>query len=181
MSTNLGLGTIRGGYCDLNVRFPHLHLGNKSVKTFLVSRRVSRDRLVSKHSCSRLVLKCWVNMHKPTCSSPQRVKDTAALGQSVSHQHIYTNSFSRRIICVRNQCSPVPLKTGFPWALAWPGRAFRFHWQLDPPGKSSPKQHAQINADLLENRNLLCKGIMFSEPEKTPGSLLSISKRLRLS
>lgn len=34
ISTNLGLVTIRGGYCDLNVRFPHLHLRNKLVKTF---------------------------------------------------------------------------------------------------------------------------------------------------
>lgn len=40
ISTNLGLGTIRGGDCDLNVCFPHLHLRNKLVKTFLVSRFV---------------------------------------------------------------------------------------------------------------------------------------------
>lgn len=84
ISTNLGLVTIRGGYCDLNVRFPHLHLRNKLVKTFLVSRLVSRDHLVSKHSCIKLVLKCWVNMQKPTCSPPERVNDTAALRQSVS-------------------------------------------------------------------------------------------------
>lgn len=37
IGTNLGSVTSRGGYCDLNVRFPHLHLRNKWVKTFLVS------------------------------------------------------------------------------------------------------------------------------------------------
>lgn len=87
IGTNLGLVTIRGGYCDLNVRFPHLHLRNKLVKTFLVSRLFfffSRDNLVSKHSCIRLVLRCWVNMQKPTCSLPEGVNNTAALRQSVS-------------------------------------------------------------------------------------------------
>ena len=36
--TNLCLVTIWGGYCDLDVGFFHLHLRNKVVKTFQVSR-----------------------------------------------------------------------------------------------------------------------------------------------
>ena len=36
--TNLRLVTVWGGYCDLDVGFFHLHLRNKVVKTFQVSR-----------------------------------------------------------------------------------------------------------------------------------------------
>jgi len=83
MSTNLGLVTMRGGYGDLSVRFPHLHLRNQLVKTFLVSSLVSRDHLVSKHSCIKLVWKCWVNMQKPTCSPPERELTTPQLSNSL--------------------------------------------------------------------------------------------------
>lgn len=152
ISTNLGLGTIRGGDCDLNVCFPHLHLRNKLVKTFLVSRFVSRNHLVSKHSCIKLVLKCWGNMQKPTCSPGQGLM-TRQRPSTLLVNSMLNNSSRLRIICIWNQCSPVLLKKGFPLALAWPGNVFKWHLQLDLPVKIQTKQHAQINTDLPKTRN----------------------------
>lgn len=135
ISTNLGLRTIRGGDCDLNVCFPHLHLRNKLVKTFLVSRFVPRNHLVSKPSFIKLVLKWWRNMQKPTCSPGQGLM-TQQLPSTLLVNSMLNNSSSLRIICIWNQCFPVLLKKGFPLALAWSGNVFKWHLQLDLQWKS---------------------------------------------
>lgn len=123
INTNLGLVTIRGGYCDLNVRFPHLHLRNKLVKTFFVSRPFSFKTQLHQVGFEML----GEHAKKPTCSSPEIVNDTAALDSRLVNSTFDNNSSSLRIICIWNQCSLVP------------GNVFKFHLQLDLPRKSFPK------------------------------------------